>query len=277
MFFSSRKRKAALEAAELDGQSFWTDRFAEPARVKIHHAIVDSVGDGNWYLVVKARELVLRDEGLHTLTGSRRSEPDDFLLAVAQWEDSRIPTLIEAMSVVLDPRFNAGGVPFGALQRFSTRINGVLEEHRIAFELVDHRMVEFDSKELHAAVVQPALCLLGGSAEFVAIESSYQDALREISEHHYADAVTDAARALQETLRAVGCEGNALGRLLDSAVSKNLIVARDKKLVDWVSAERSQVGDAHVMTAPSKSDAWLSVHIVGALIVHLLSGESRRD
>jgi hypothetical protein len=41
------------------------------------------------------------------------------------------------------------------------------------------------------------------------------------------------------------------------------------KLVDWVSVDRNEMGDVHQAQEPSVEDAWLTVHIVGALILRL--------
>jgi hypothetical protein len=45
--------------------------------------------------------------------------------------------------------------------------------------------------------------------------------------------------------------------------------AEFQKLVDWVSASRSDRGDAHSASNATRPDAWLVVHVVGALILRL--------
>jgi hypothetical protein len=152
----------------------------------------------------------------------------------------------------------------------------VLREHRIYFELIEGKMVPLASQELHAEVVAPALRLLSGRSGWDKVEAAYQDALGELAEGKPADAITDAATALQEALVALGCKGNALGPLASSARGKGLLGPHDapmtdmvEKLIDWVSADRSVKGDVHQATQPSLEDGWLTVHIVGALILRL--------
>jgi hypothetical protein len=74
----------------------------------------------------------------------------------------------------------------------------------------------------------------------------------------------------------VGAEGNALGPLISSAKKKGIFSGHDTALLDsvmramdWVSAERSEAGDSHNVTDSGERDAWLMVHVVGALIVWL--------
>lgn len=109
-------------------------------------------------------------------------------------------------------------------------VNDILYEHRICFELIERQMVPRNSMELHQEVVAPVLRLLAGRTEWRNVESAYQDALREIAEGHGADAITDAARALQEGLMNVGSKGNDLGSLARSARSTGALAPHDLTL-----------------------------------------------
>jgi hypothetical protein len=154
-------------------------------------------------------------------------------------------------------------------------VNTILREHRIGFRVVEHEVLDRGSDELHSSVVAPALQLLV-SRRFGKAHDSYLDALKEITAGKPGDAITDAGTALQETLTALGCRGNALGPLLEDAQRKGLLASHDKKLADWVSADRSTTGDAHHHSGATEADAWLNVHVVGALIVRLADGDSAR-
>lgn len=79
-----------------------------------------------------------------------------------------------------------------------------------------------------------------------------------------------------------GCKGNSLGPLAKDAKARGLLAPHDEtlsdalqKIIDWVSADRSSKGDAHNASTASRSDAWLTVHVVGALILRLSEGSSR--
>jgi hypothetical protein len=128
-------------------------------------------------------------------------------------------------------------------------------------------------------VVVPTLRLLAGRVDYAAVEIAYRNALEEISGGKPDDAITDAATALQEMLELLGCEGNALGPLIRDARRKGVLAPHDQtlgdaiaKIGDWVSADRSEMGDGHRgASAATRDDAWLIVHIVGALVLRLAS------
>ena len=142
-------------------------------------------------------------------------------------------------------------------------------------------MVPFESKEMHQAVVEPALQLLH-NPKFEKAEKANRQALEELSKGTPGDAVTDAGTALQETLTTLGCDGNSLGQLIKSARAKGLLAPHDARMtkaiedvMEWVSADRSEKGDSHKAETAQKEDAWFIIHVVGALIVRL-AGRSRR-
>lgn len=125
--------------------------------------------------------------------------------------------------------------------------------------------------------VAPALAMLMGRPDLERVTSAYEAALRELRPGgSAADAITDAARALQEMLVGIGARGKSLGPLADDARKQSLFGPYDSKLagaiealVDWVNADRSTRGDAHVTTATLSDDAWLTVRVVGALLIRL--------
>jgi hypothetical protein len=184
---------------------------------------------------------------------------------VMKTPDDLFPSVVEATVALFDDDSVVG------------KINQVFDEHRIAFELVEGQMVEIESKELHQEVVAPTLRLLSGRAGWDAVEEAYHDALEEIAKNP-GDAITDAGRALQTALELLGCEGNSLGPLVKSARKKGLLAGHDERLleavVDWVSADRSEKGDAHKSASVSRDDAWFTVHVVGAVLLRLV-GEPR--
>ena len=77
-------------------------------------------------------------------------------------------------------------------------------------------------------------------------------------------------------LTALGCDGGALGDLVSSAKKKGLLTGADTpltesiiKTVNWVAAKRNQ-GEAHRGDPDmNMSDAWMVVHVVGALVLRL--------
>lgn len=283
MLYARRKRLEVLAEAEAAGESFWAEGFDKQARMKLIYAFLDachSQTTQQFYAEV-ARNMILRDEGLPYLQQSGANPLADLLSCLRDGDDEFLPTVIEALTKVLV----IPGRNFGVLHEYETAdhehfwntVNTVLREHRISFELVGDAMVPFASKELHTEIVVPTMRLLSGRVGWEKVESAYQDALGEIADGKPADAITDAGTALQEAFVALRCEGNTLGALAKSARNKGLFAPHDvlmtdmlHKLVDWVSADRSEKGDVHQAREPSVEDAWLTVHIVGAVILRLV-------
>jgi hypothetical protein len=100
--------------------------------------------------------------------------------------------------------------------------------------------------------------------------------LTEIKNDDPGDAITDAGTALQEALIALGCTGNTLSELRKSGQQLGILKAADQRLtgvigqtIERVSGERN-AGEAHRGDPDiNLSDAWMVVHVVGALIIRL--------
>ena len=204
-----------------------------------------------------------------------REAGDDFLQYFMVCPDDVVPTLIEVMDHATQRRYD---YVRPETEAFRERVKEIFDDHRITYDLIDGEMIPFESREMHQEVVAPVLRLLAGHPDLEAVEDAYHDALGEIMKNP-GDAITDAGRALQVTLELLGCEGNKLGPLIASARAKGLLASHDsgltegiRKIMDWVSADRSNLGDAHTASDPTPEDAWFTVHVVGALILRLAGG-----
>lgn len=280
-----RKRLQEIEEREARGEVLWTDSFDAKARTKILHFFRDIGNDPSTIegFSSSARNAILRSEGLQFLYSGNYgvSATEDLLNYLLNCDDDMVPTVIEAMCYAFksDPyHYSSRGYMFESI------VKTVLREHRISYDLIDGRMIEFSSRELHVSVVEPVLQLLARQDAFTTAEKTYRKSLKEISSGDPGDAITDAGTALQETLTELGCEGNALGPLIKSAVKKGLLGSHDSPMADalarvmnWVSADRSTKGDGHHASTASVEDAWLTVHIVGALILRLTNNIPRRQ
>lgn len=282
MLYSRRKRLAELAAREAAGESFWTDEFDRAVRTKVILAFQHSAGDfGEYY--VYARQAILHDEGMFYLSNPKMTAVDDLVNYLRTCEDSMVPTIIEAMSQACsDGSFNAATGNWDRAGTFDAVVNVILREHRISYELTGNQMIPFSAKELHEEVVSPALRLLAGRTDLDKVEFAYRSALEEIAGGKAADAITDAGTALQEMLSTLGCTGNALGPLIASAKAKGILAPHDspmlgavEKVLHWVSADRSEKGDAHAVTSPTLDDAWFIVHVVGAAVLRLSKSAPR--
>lgn len=276
MLYHQRKREAELATAEAEGQSFWTESLDRSIRVAIWHLFSDVPRIRHYQMV----ERMLREFDLLALPGSVGFKPPaQVQRAWLTFDDPLAVSMVELMHEYV---VEADGDDEGWGEWFESEVNERLASRRVGFELVDGQMIAKDSQELHAEVVAPVLRLLSGRSGWENVETAYQDALRELHGGSPGDAITDAGTALQEALTALGCKGNALGDLLKDAKKRGLLAAHDaqleKAIVDighWVSADRSTKGDAHNAEPALQDDAWLTVHVVGALILRLVAGTER--
>ncbi|GAB3575856.1 hypothetical protein GCM10027406_08020 [Leifsonia lichenia] len=289
MLHNQRREQRERKEAEAAGASFWTEEFSAEFRIQLERYVRGTFGGSTGgHILIRTRELILDDEGLRTLTGL--SADMDTSRYIDTCYDYMMPTVVEAIGEAIGgyllalyqhdpagPRVRRAGE-----EHYETFVNERLERHRISYEYIGGEMVEKNSLELHAEVVAPALRLLGGREGWDKVEAAYQDALGELHGGSPADAITDAGTAMQEALEALGCKGNALGPLIVDGRKKGLFASHDERLthalddmMQWVSADRSSMGDAHHSTSPLPEDAWLTVHIVGALIVRLANSTKR--
>jgi hypothetical protein len=277
--FRRRQELRAMEEAEATGRSFWTDTFSPHVRTKVIYAWGDATDGYVGDLSHAAARIIVKDEGWSSLRLPGNVVTSDLEMFVLKADDAHIPSAIEAMHAV-GSELNDGSVSdLIELFEFARDVNSIFREHRVRFELMDGLMVPFESRELHVEVVAPVVTLLGGDRRFSKVEGGYQEALAELSAGRADNAITDASRALQECLLLLGADGHSLGPLVASAKKKGLLGPHDHvltdglaKLIDWVNADRTAMGDAHTATSADTDDAWLSLHVVGALILRLTKG-----
>ena len=275
--FRERMRLEELAQREAAGESFWSSDLDERTRNKLAFILDDTIemlsgplsALSSWEIWERLSEKIARDYG----DAVREYDRD----RVARETDPGVVfDLIESVGLIIeDPRL---------LDSFEKRVNEVFDNHRVSFQLAPTlQIIPRDSIEIHTAVTLPTLQLLHGRPDLAKAEAAYTEALREISDGKPAGAITHASVALQETLTALGASGNALGDQLKAAKAKTTLFAgRDQplldgisKVADWAAAERNSNGDAHRITDAVLDDAWMMVHVVGALILRL-TGDPRK-
>jgi hypothetical protein len=271
------ERKLAKEYAEREAaaESLWTDVFDDRTRRRLLRAASDSVGQRISIvdLAIGIDAMVDRRTGISIGVGRVRQQArTNFEYCMTDTIESELmPSVLEATVITI-----AEAEGRDAALQYQATVNGILNAHRISFEMIDGSMIEKESQELHAEVVAPTLRLLSGRGGWEKVEEAYQDALGEIADGKPGDAITDAARALEEALGLMGAEGNTLGKRIKSARDKGIIAGGDSRLTqgiiefaEWASALRGSKSDAHSGSDGDRRDAWLAVHVVGALILHL--------
>lgn len=160
-------------------------------------------------------------------------------------------------------------------------VNDRLLHARVDWLFEDGRFQERGNYVMHSEVLRPATLLLGDDPVFRTASDAYQSALARLTKGETDVALTQAATSLQEFFRALGVEGNSVSDQLDNAQRHNVISPADrslmKPLINWVNADRSYRGNAHRHREGdvTRADAWLMMHVVGALMVRLSNREPR--
>ena len=164
---------------------------------------------------------------------------------------------------------------------FVDTLNDILLNARVDWHFVDNRFVQRGNSVLHAEVVKPATILLSDLPVFTAASRGFNAAISRLSEGKPDVAITDAASAVQEFFRALGVDGNSLADQINVAERKKLITKFDRHLLkpftDWLNSDRSEHGNAHGHREGdvTKADAWLAIHVAGALMIRLSNREPR--
>lgn len=281
MLFKRRKQQDELAKREAEGESFWTREFDPRTRVRLVRAFTGTLDQSDFYGVMqRAHELVCDDEGVHSLRNGP-NPTSDLQTYMGDCDADDFASVIEAMLKGLVERIQINQShmytkDWRDLERVVAGIRGVLQADRVAWELADTGQMEpFSSRELYVEVVQPVLSLLSSRDGWEKVEKAYRDALSEIYDDP-GDAITDTGTALQEAMVAAGLQGNNLGRLIADAQKKGILRGHDfgltgsiEKALSWASANRNEKGESHSVSDATSDDAWLMIHITGALIVWL--------
>ena len=285
MLYGRRKLLDETEKAEARGDILWTDKLKKRTRNRLYHQVEAlSTHLGETDIVSEAWFLTVQDIGVSPEADQIIGPRQAAMRAILSADESVVLSFIEALILVSKRLRQPAKIldrptDFLALHKripvFLSNVQTILLEHRVSFDLVDGRFAPFESREMHENVVVPTLTLLGGRQDLADVEKAYHEALDQIHSGQASSAITKVATALQEALVTLGCEGKNLGRLLASARKKGLVSSHDEQLINWVSADRNNKGDAHNASSASIEDAWLTVYVVGALILRIVGGPLR--
>jgi hypothetical protein len=278
-----RRRQAEREAA---GENLWGEAISQEARVSIAQlweAAIDVLNSG---LRTRTAEGQLASIITHSVRWSTGRQPVCTTPEQLARSNAGTPELLNVFEALYEAIESMTQSAYIATMRnspslYEARLNEALEAHRVAYKMINGEMMPFSGDPVHTATIEPALKLLI-DRRYERAQGAFRNALKEIQNRKPDDAITDAGTALQETLVELGCQGNSLGRLISDGRTRGLLAGHDEKLVagivaflEWASADRSEKGDAHKHSDATIDDAWLAVHVVGALIRRLASDAPR--
>ena len=272
-----RQRLRERDEREGAGEHLWTEDIPREARVKVS-ALWNVLQDAHHDERLR-RWLKVHLQVQVGLVAPPLSTPYDLQARPASTDE--VLTVLESLYEFWDTEGGRTSKNRKWSEVWEGTINEIFNSHSVAFKMVDGQFLPYTDDAVYQATVEPALRLLI-SKKFDGAQQAFRNALKEIQHGEPADAITDAGTALQETLAALGVEGKQLGDQLKEAKKSGLLAGRDQPLLDgidgfmrWVASERNQNGDAHAVTDANLDDAWLAVHVVGALILRLSGGALR--
>lgn len=251
-----------LTRARLAG--VFADAFPE---IRTRHAYESAVGE------VLARHSEYPN-GLVTLSSTVTIHASDF------W----MPDVLDAAAVALtkfDARPPTASNQWGRpalidTSAILTAANDALLAGRVAFAFVDRRLRDRSGEPLHSTLITPFETALTGDPRFEAAERAYLQASGELATGHYGASITSAGSALQAALQSLGAKGNDLGALFSDGMRRGFLQGHDARLLDafkslggWVTADRSNRGNAHGPASASRADAQFALHIVAATVLRL--------
>lgn len=205
-------------------------------------------------------------------TGDRRAW--DTLVEVVRYEDD--PRVLDVIGAWLDAYARIPRLRWleESESKFAARIDQVLTDTRYARRGRD--IVLCRDAGSAPVVEQPLRAFIVNNPQFAAIDTKIAEALAELDAGKGADAITDAATALQQLLKELGYAGPALGEQIASARKGGLFAGVDHQLGEallalskWVASVRNQRGDAHPGPEPDLADAQLVVRMVAVLVMRL--------
>ena len=281
---SELRRRREQAAAELENGIEWLDGCPVGVGAEVA-AAVDELSNVPYRVYQQADRRLRNTTSYDWLSQKRlRGEGDDIdrldaLAAVIgafvwlaendeEWEESG-----DSYKANYEPEYDA--------EKLIEVLNDRLLHARVDWSFEDGQFQERGNFVMHSEVLRPATILLADDPAFVRASAAFQSALTRLSKGETEVALTEAATSLQEFFRALGVEGNSLSNQLDNAANAKVISGADrglmKPLIDWVNGDRSQRGNAHYHRAGdvSKADAWLMMHVVGAVMVRLSNREPR--
>jgi len=264
----------------------WTDEFSEVVRRKLaalHEDLIEQAHSG--YLVGELDEKVLAllmrhsriEPRADTLAGAL-TDPYVTDAEIADWL-AAIPLALAAINGewLTQGMVDSLGELLTDMEPFFAGANDVLLEERVGWLYLHHRFRRRESQPLHVDVIQPMEALLSADPRFDAAERAYGEATNNLAQGNYGSAVSLTYSAVQETLQALGATGNDLGALFASAKEKGFLRAADsqllqaiKNLLSWLTANRSERGNAHGASSATRHDAQFAVNTAASLMLRLM-------
>lgn len=265
--FSRRKRE---KRGEVDPLRY--DTIEQATRVRVLHVFddfLDDVGrqyvgfDDTW-IWETACKILRKDLGVFQLTQYSRSCSQEFRDFFLQSPDTdRVVDCIELIGkmvmIVANDRYSMEDAAKGAIRE----INAWLADASIGYEFLtgnsvqESKIIEVSDRLTHSEVVVPALHILSNKM-FTPANSELLQAFDHLRKKEFGDAISEAAKALETTLKIIAADKNwphdpnrdTMKRLLEVAIRHGAVDSMWQSHFDSVRA----LLESGVATARNKFD-----------------------
>lgn len=156
-----------------------------------------SIDDNLWLGLVKA---LRREYGVDFLVKFPRNERAELEEFIQTCSTDQFLDCAELFSSIVRSSEELGQEPKDAL---IGELNYRFKEASLGFEIIEGELIKIDSTMLHADVLKPAIALLTSSPIFEGAERELFSAFDHYKEHKHKEAIADALKAFESTMKAI--------------------------------------------------------------------------
>lgn len=250
------------------GENFWSPEFSAETRLRVFY-LMESCANGYRDPFILARKLTLVEEGWTELWQKQYTPFDDFYSYCMLADEHGVCEAIERFYEVISTQQNVVDYQlWNRANEFESKLREILVSDRVSWDFLYGQMIPRDENFAHNSVILPAISHLR-DPKLEAVSQAFTKGLEELSKGDAGDAITDFASSLQILLSQLGCSGNTLGKLADSARTMGLLDRKAAGIVIDIANFRND-GEAHGSDPYSRKEAWLVCRLTSSMIVYLL-------
>lgn len=297
--FSKREKRARGEMPD----TYQYDVLPTGLRVQIVHIVRDALGndrgsyDSHSHRVyAELHQMLAREFGVFQLSDEHDPQENLYDFILKEKDVAKVMDAVELTCRFIDAYGNDQGYVYSTSPRQKPaaaieELNARFREHGVGYQFEAGQVIRIGSQYVHAEVVRPALSVLSGKA-FAGAQKEFLNAHEHYRQGRYEEAITDALKSLESTLKSICAlrkwpysENDTAKQLLDICVREGLIpVALQSEFAALRSVLESgvptirnkQAGHGTGPTPRAVPDhlAAYALHLTAASIVFLTASES---
>lgn len=197
---------------------FQYDHIPEKLRIQIIHLLDETFIEDNYverdithHFWERTERMIKNEMGILKLNGHNPQESViDFLLSES---DAKAIDAIDIIShiikqyidIIEDEKRPPNPEEIGVLERlerYIIEINYRFKQNSVGYEVINGKLIKIDNQLLHQKVIKPAIKLLF-EEEFNTASEEFQQAHEHYRKREYSDAIVDAGKAFESTMKII--------------------------------------------------------------------------